>query len=225
MKQRILPPEEWHRLEGTEAGDVWQTFDPEQTRVIVVEEDGKIIGTWTVMRTVHVECLWAAPEYRGSFGLARRLLAGMREIASGWGARNVFTGSMSPHVTDLIRRFGGIPAPCEYFILPLEMASSGRREDRERGRAFHAQLSAQVRDDIHPEDSQHDERVGKALRTAVGGDPVRAESEYNAWAKGAGYAPVRFLGAADGKLTADIGTAVIEVDKEFRVHVMEEKCR
>lgn len=225
MISRILPPEEWPRLSGTEAGTVWQHFDPEQTQVVVVEKDGRIVATWTVLRTVTVECLWADPEYRGSFGVTKRLLRGMREAATRWGARVVYTASASAHVTDLIRRFGGIPSPCETFILPIEMASSGRREDRLRGREFHRQINAQIPEDAHADDPEHDEKVGKALRTAVeSGDPIRAEAEYNEWARGAGYEPVSFLSwGTDGKLRADIKTAIVEVDEQYRVTVLEEE--
>lgn len=226
MISRILPPEEWPvGLKGTEAETAWPHFDPEQTQVIVVEHEGRIVGTWTVMRTVHVECLWAAPEYRGSFGVCKRLLKAMREVASAWGASVVYTGSASAHVTELIRRFGGVPSPVETFILPLEIASSRRREDRERGREFHRQINAQIPEDAHADDPEHDERVGKALRTAVeGGDPVRAEAEYNEWARGARYEPVNFLSwGTDGKLRADIKTAIVEVDEQYRVTVLEEE--
>lgn len=124
MIARVLPPEEWPRLVGTEAETAWPHFDPENTRVLVVEDGGEIVATWTVMRVVHVECLWAKPSHRGMFGVAKRLLKAMRETASAWGARNVVTGSVSPHVTDLIRRFGGMPMPCESFVLPVEIVNT-----------------------------------------------------------------------------------------------------
>lgn len=121
MISRILPPEEWHRLNGTEAETLWPLLDPENAQVLVVEEDGEVVGTWTLMRVVHAECLWVKPSHRGVFGVTKRLLKGMREIVSAWGTNKVITGSVSDHVTDLIRRFGGVPMPCESFILPAEM--------------------------------------------------------------------------------------------------------
>lgn len=124
MNSRILPPEEWPRLAGTEAEAVWPTLDPEHARVVVVEDEGEIVATWTVMRIVHVECLWVKPSHRGVFGVTKRLLRGMRDAASAWGARNVVTGSASAHVTDLIRRFGGMPMPCESFVLPVEIVNT-----------------------------------------------------------------------------------------------------
>lgn len=224
MNARILPVEEWDRLEGGEAGDARHAFNPDETQVIVVEDGDRIVGTWAVMRVVHVECLWVAPEHRGAFGVAKRLLKAMRDVAGAWGARYVLTGSISPHVTDLIRRFGGIPAPYETFILPLEMSSVRRREARSIGRTFHEQLASQVEEVQHPDSAEHDEQVGRALRTAIEGDPKRAERQYNAWAGKAGYEPVKFLGRVDGRLRADIRTATVDVDDEYRVSVVKEEA-
>lgn len=127
MILRILPSEEWHRLAGTEAEAVWPTLNPENTRILVVEENGRIVGNWLGLRVVHAECNWIAPDYRGSFGVAKRLLRGMREVAREWGVERVITGSVSPHVTDMIQRLGGFPVPCESFVLPLVKEASCRQ--------------------------------------------------------------------------------------------------
>lgn len=229
MKARILPVEEWPRLVGTEAEAAWPYLNPENTRVIVVEEAGEIVGTWTMLRIVHAECLWISPKYRGSFGVAKRLLRGMREIATGWGVEKVITGSASEHVTALIAKFGGVPMPCVSFILPVNGTSPQRTVDRALGNIFHRQLEAQVVEGLHPDDEQHDEHVGRALRTAIRDkEPARAMDEYNAWASTAGYEPIRYLGTFDGRLRADIVTAVIEVDDQYAVRVVGqevEACR
>jgi len=226
ISARILPQEEWPRLAGTEAEKLWPMLNPENARVWVVEKDGKIVATWTLLRVVHAECIWVAPEVRGEFGVVKRLLKGKSEIATAWGADRVVTGSVSPDVTELIMRFGGELMPCETFILPVNGIGLGRKRDREIGREFHRQLSALVPEDIHPEDAQHDERVGKALRTAIReGDPLRAMDEYNAWARGAGYEPIRYLGMVNGRVRADIKTALIEIDDQYAVSVVEELCR
>jgi isopentenyldiphosphate isomerase len=117
----VLPPEEWPRLAGTEAEMLWPYFNPDNTRVIVVEDDGVIVGTWTLLTVIHAECLWIAPSHRGIFGVTKRLLAMMRRITEEWKASAVWTGSLSPHVTDLIKRLGGVPAPFESFILPVQV--------------------------------------------------------------------------------------------------------
>ena len=47
--------------------------------------------------------------------------------------------------------------------------------------------------------------------------------QYNAWASGAGYEPIRYLGIVDGRMRADIKTAVVEVDEQYSVRVVEEQ--
>lgn len=231
MNARILPPEEWPLLQGTEAEALWPTLNPQTTRILVVEDAGKIVATWAFLRVVHAECLWVAPSHRGVFAVARRLLRGMREIAGMWGTDRVVTGSVSPSVTDLIEKVGGVPVPCESYVLPVRGKIGARltrqEPEREMGRLFHLQLDALFKEDQHPEDEEHDKRVGRALLKAIGeGRPEEAAQEYNAWARVAGYEPIRYLGKVDGRMRADIVTAVIEVDDEYRVRVVQEElCR
>jgi len=127
MIARILPVEEYPRLTGTEAEQLWPHL-PESARVIVVEDNGCIVATWTLMQMVHAECIWIAPTHRGSFGVVRRLLGKMRETASEWGVAKVITASLSPYVSNLIRRIGGIRIEGESFLLPI----SGTMTAKER---------------------------------------------------------------------------------------------
>lgn len=121
MTSRILPREEWPRLHGTEAETVWEHLNPETARVLVVENSaGEIVGTWTVLRMVHVECVWIREDYRGAFGVVKRLLKGMRMVAHGWGAKTVLTGAMTDQVRGLIRSLGGSRLPGEHFVIPVE---------------------------------------------------------------------------------------------------------
>lgn len=120
MTSRILPPEEWPKLVGTEAETLWPHLDPANSRVLVVEDGDRIVGTWTVLRVVHVECVWVHPEYRGAFGVVKRLLRGMRDIARSWGARTVFTAATTGQVRALITSLQGQALPGEHFVIPLE---------------------------------------------------------------------------------------------------------
>lgn len=122
MTYRVLPQAEWPRLAGTEAETLWPHLDPMNARVLVVEEAGRIVGTWTVLRVVHVECVWIDPAYRGAFGVVKRLLRGMRAIAGEWGARTVLTSALTDQVRALITSLGGQQLPGEHFVIPLERA-------------------------------------------------------------------------------------------------------
>jgi hypothetical protein len=116
---RMLPPEEWSRLAGTEAESVWHLFDPTNTRVVVIEDGDAIVGCWVLLRVIHAECLWIAPSHRCKVGVIKRLLRGMKTLASGWGATQVVTAAMSDDVRTLIGKFGGTRVPGEAYVLPV----------------------------------------------------------------------------------------------------------
>jgi hypothetical protein len=117
--------------------------------------------------------------------------------------------------------------PCETFIMPTEIIGTRKVVDRELGRLFHEQLQAQLPEAAHAEDVEHDEHVGRALRRAIhDGEPEEAEAEYNAWARGAGYEPIAYLGTEDGGLRADIKSGIVEIGRDYRVKVLAEgACR
>jgi hypothetical protein len=118
MKTRLLPREEYPRLVGTEAELIWPLL-PEQARVIVVEEHGEIIGTWTLLPIWHAECVWVRPDHRSRSSVARRLLAGMWQAAKSVGTRSVWTAAMSDDVKVIIGKLNGQPLPGEHFVLPM----------------------------------------------------------------------------------------------------------
>ena len=55
---RALPPDEWFKLEGTLLEQAWPSFDPESDIVLVVEEDGVIVGTWKVRGFIQTIEAW-----------------------------------------------------------------------------------------------------------------------------------------------------------------------
>lgn len=216
MTTRILPPEEWPHLAGTDAAALWPHLDPTRTRVLVVEDGEEIVGTWVFMAVVHAECVWVKPSHRGRVSVIGRLLQGLRDIGAAWGVDRVVTGATSPVVEDIIARLGGAAIPGHAYVLPTARQSA----DRQRGQAFHAQLETLLPVDRHPIDPAHDTAVGRALKTALQGDPLTAVGTYNAWAATAGYAPLTYLGpVADGH-RVDIGSAVIEIDTQYRVRLV-----
>jgi hypothetical protein len=123
MTTRMLPPEEWPRLAGTEAETVWPLLDPAVAQVVVVEDGARIVGTWIVVPVVHVECCWIAEDYRKTGSVARRLLRGMREAVSLWGASSVMTGAVSDEVRALIAKLHGRLVPGEQYVIPLNGAT------------------------------------------------------------------------------------------------------
>lgn len=222
MTTRLLPPEEWPRLVGTEAEHLWPHLNPQTARIVVVERDGVIVGCHVLMTVLHAECLWIAPAYRGAASVGRRLWTAVQEEARRDGVAAVMTQADSDPVRRLIARAGGVRVTGDPYMVPV--ASANERHDLAIGRAFHRQLSA-LADPPHADDVAHDLAVGRALRQVIadGGAPETAVAEYNAWATRAGYAPIQYLGLRDGAWLLNIVSAVIAIDRAYHVTLIEER--
>lgn len=119
MTRRILPREEYPRLAGTELEAVWPTL-PEDAAVLVVEEDGAIVGCWAAFLLAHVEGVWTAPEHRGKGAVARHLLVGMRRtLAEQFGSTGAITGAMSDEVRGILAGLGATKLPGDHYALTL----------------------------------------------------------------------------------------------------------
>lgn len=222
MTSRVLPPEEWPRLVGTEAEALWPTLDPEYSRIVVVERDGEIVACHVLMNVLHVECLWIHPESRGKASVGRRLWHAVQDEARATGVRAVMTHADSDQVRGLLERAGAVPLVGETFMVPI--ASAEERRDLAVGRAFHRQLETQLTHEHHADDRLHDAAVGQALRTAIErGQPEAAVGSYNAWAGASGYVPIQWIEMRDGAFVVDMQTAVIAIDAQYRVTVIEER--
>lgn len=117
MTSRILPPKEWPKLEGTEAGAIWPHLDPARSQVLVVEADGAIVGTWVLMSVVHAECLWIADAHRGKASVARRLWTAMRRTAREMGVPIVATAALSDDVRTLLEHVGATKVPGDHYAM------------------------------------------------------------------------------------------------------------
>lgn len=119
MTTRVLPSSEWSRLEGTELEQLAKALDPERTRIVVVEREGQIVGTWAATTFVHLEGIWIHPDFRGRVSVGRRLLSATFRAAKELGARFVFTGALTDEVAEMIGRIGGDQLPGRWFVVPM----------------------------------------------------------------------------------------------------------
>lgn len=118
MTTRILPPDEWARLAGTEAETVWPHLPP-SAHVLVVEQDDQIVGCWVLMSVLHAECLWIASAHRGKASVARRLWAFMRRTAAGLGAPVVATAAVTDDVRRLLEHVGATKVPGDHYAMRM----------------------------------------------------------------------------------------------------------
>jgi hypothetical protein len=117
MTTRLLPREEWHRLEGCGMDTLWARL-PETTRVVVVEQEGQIVGCVTGMLILHAEGLWIDPAYRKQAGLWRRLMRAFWNVADEFGTSGAWASEVTPEMQDILIRLQGAPVPGSHFILP-----------------------------------------------------------------------------------------------------------
>ena len=120
MTTRELPPDEWERLVGTELGEVWTRLSPSWAKVLVVEQDGEIVGCWALLSVLHAEGVWVSPTHRHRGAVQRRLWAAMRDAVMAQGNWSVMTGAATAEIQALIEAHGGAKVPCDQYMLPME---------------------------------------------------------------------------------------------------------
>ena len=116
MTTRTLPPEEWPRLAGTELERLWPHLHPDRAAIIVVEDEGEIVGCWAGMWVFHAEGVWTK---RTSPAIARHLLRGMADLAESVGSQTVVTSASTPSVTRIVEKLGAAVIPGPLYSLSL----------------------------------------------------------------------------------------------------------
>jgi|TARA_R110001599_G_scaffold23713_1_gene86536 N-acetylglutamate synthase-like GNAT family acetyltransferase len=111
MTTRILPPEEWSRLNGTLLETASATLDPEIDIILVVEKDGEIVGCTSFLPRWHMEGTWIAPKCRKMASVGRSLLTGMGQMAKSLKAKEVVMVTIDPKVSALCARLGRSSTP------------------------------------------------------------------------------------------------------------------
>jgi hypothetical protein len=222
MTRRILPPEEWSKLDATALGPAWRAMAPESSQVVVVEDDGQIIACWCLVTWAHVEGLWIADAHQKRTGAARHLLMGMKALCADRGIDAVVTHADTEDVAALVLHAGGHRLPGDAYVLPF--VEPVKTYDA-LGAHFHTQLFTLMPAAVHADDPAHDRAVGRALYTAmVVGEIDRAVTDYNAWALTSGYEPIEYLGQRDDEsYVLDIVEAVIAINRQFTVSLLESR--
>lgn len=115
LSTRLLPRGDWDRLAGTELEPAVEMLRSIESDVLVVEDDGAIVGCWALCPVWHVEGVWIREDHRGHCGVARRLWRGMRDALASKGARSALTGAGSEAVARMLTKRGE-PLPALYQL-------------------------------------------------------------------------------------------------------------
>lgn len=118
MNTRVLPREEWHRLAETNNPQICGSVPPDDVRVVVVEDGGKIVGSMAVIRVTHLENIWLEKPRAGvASALIKAAHAEARQWAKGWIMANVGWGR--DRVAESVEAFGGSKIPVDTYLMPL----------------------------------------------------------------------------------------------------------
>jgi hypothetical protein len=119
MTSRLLPRDEWHKLNGTEAESVWPLWN-DGVAVVVVEHDGQIVGCHALQMVLHAECLWIHPDHRKKAAVARRLWNAVKFIARDlFGAHGYMTAAVSEEVKQLLAHLNATHVAADHYVVDL----------------------------------------------------------------------------------------------------------
>jgi len=120
MRTRILPSDEWPKLAGLDIAELLPHLPADSATVIVVEDDaGKIVETWSMLQVTHLEGFWVDPEHAKKAGVVRALIRTAMEFAGSLGLKWMSTGANTESIATYIRRLGGLKVPAEVYTLPV----------------------------------------------------------------------------------------------------------
>lgn len=115
MNVRVLPVEEWGKLEVTGLPSIASDFDPGALVPLVVEEGGEIVATTTLVPVVHLESLWIREDKRNA-AVVRQLMNGISGMCKESGVRVVMAQTNRENVEMILARMGRF-LPVSSYVL------------------------------------------------------------------------------------------------------------
>lgn len=120
MTVRILPPSEWHRLNGQSISELLPFVRPADVVIIAAEDDDRIVALWAVARLVHFEGAWIDADYRRRPKMIADVMRRAYEVAGHWTDRVVLTAATSDDVRAIIEsHLNGVKVPMDSYIVPI----------------------------------------------------------------------------------------------------------
>jgi len=122
MNARILPPEEWARLDAAHLPPTIPFVPSRDVAVVVVEDDaGEIVACMSVLKVTHFEGVWVDPKWRGNAGVMGPLLRLAYAIPQVRGEQWAFGGAADdcPQMQGFMGRLKGVAMPLKFYALSL----------------------------------------------------------------------------------------------------------
>lgn len=104
LRERFLPPAEWPRLAGTLLDPAWRTFS-HSDKVIVVEDEHRIVACTALIQVWHLEGTWVDPSYR-CVSVGRRLVRAFRAAFRALRVGEVCCMATNPETAAMCRKLG-----------------------------------------------------------------------------------------------------------------------
>jgi hypothetical protein len=124
MTRRILPREEWSRLEQSSLGWLLPHL-PEDAAIVIVEDDAHaIVGHLAFVTFRHAHGLWIDPAHRGRAAVLRHLYEGLYEEAARIGAASIWMGAADAQMASILDTLGAVEPPQRTYVWPVVMKES-----------------------------------------------------------------------------------------------------
>ncbi len=122
ITSRILPPTEYYKLKDLGPFTQGVLPDPDHWRIVVAEDEGRIIGCCALLDTVHWDFWHVDEEYRGNPVVFRDLIVGgvAQMVELGIDLVHTTVPDGKPEIEAMLTRFGFKPAPGRLFYFMRE---------------------------------------------------------------------------------------------------------
>ena len=117
MNSRILPRADYARLVGTDIETLLPMLPG--SRVIVVEDDGEIVGHLMLAPMWHAEGFGVVASHRGR-GVDTMLVSAMHAEARSMGVKTVFPAAADDQMAHYVTRHGGVEIPARWFAVAVQ---------------------------------------------------------------------------------------------------------
>lgn len=118
MTHRLLPREEWHRLQGTLLWPAVLSMTPDAL-VMVVEHNGEIVGCASYYPQWHLDGVWIKPD-APKVSIGRRLFAMIRDVARDFQIQSAWAMAVNARSRKLIASLGPVVhLACDHYDIDV----------------------------------------------------------------------------------------------------------